>query len=77
MKITIQNTTKIVNLSTSGGTVPARIWEGQTESGIPVMAYVTRLSTPANGRLTEFENELQATTAPTAAAEAIPLRLIL
>lgn len=39
MKITIESTTKVVEVNG----VPARIWEGATDIGIPVYCYVTRI----------------------------------
>ena len=74
MRITIESTSKIVELNG----VPARIWEGETESGIPVHCYVTRIAAPPEGvDLTEFEKELQEHKAPSPEVEAIPLRMIL
>jgi hypothetical protein len=81
MKITIESTAKIVQLHDGnvGDSLPARIWVGTTESGIPVHCYVTRISpqthdTEANNR---FAQELQECAAPTAEVEAIPMRMIL
>jgi hypothetical protein len=75
MKITLTSTNKIVELSG----VPARIWEGETESGIKVHAYITRIAVDKNDpRLEEFEQELQQHEAPKSAdILSIPLRLIL
>lgn len=77
MKITLESTTKIVELKTASGSVPARIWEGHTESGIPVHAYVTRVAAGATANLTEFERELTECRKPSPDVEAIPLRLVL
>lgn len=44
MKITIENTSKTVELVGHDGRVQARIWEGKTDSGIPVICYVTRIA---------------------------------
>jgi hypothetical protein len=73
MKITIESTHKIVHLNG----VPARIWEGHTDSGIPVHCYVTRVAVEADADCSVFERELQEHRAPSAAVQAIPLRLIL
>lgn len=74
MKITLQSTTKLVHVNG----VPARIWEGHTDSGIAVHCYVTRIAAPKDGAdLTQFELELQEHAAPSAEIAAIPLRLIL
>jgi hypothetical protein len=78
MKVTLESTSKVVALETPQGTVPARIWEGHTESGIPVHAYVTRIAAPAAGAdVSQFERELQEQAAPSPAVQEIPLRLIL
>ena len=49
MKITIESTEKIVWLDLretahSKVEVPARVWEGITESGIPVHCFITRIA---------------------------------
>ena len=76
MKVTLESTTKIVHLNG----VPARIWEGETESGIPVHVYLTRIAVP-EGRddtdYAQFEIELQECRAPSAEVSSIPLHLIL
>lgn len=76
MKITIKNTDRIVTVNG----VPARVWTGQTESGVPVHCYITRIGVP-EGRPAEdyaqFERELKAQPAPTPQElKAIPLHLI-
>jgi hypothetical protein len=73
MKVTIESTTKIVELNN----VPARVWEGQTEDGIAVHCYITRISVESEGDTEQFERELQECKAPSAEIEAIPLRMIL
>jgi hypothetical protein len=72
MKVTIWNTTKIVELNG----VPARIWEGTTDSGIPVHFYVTRVAVDRDEDTSRFER-LQATRAPSPAVAGIPLRMTL
>lgn len=73
MKITIESTTKIVQLDG----VPARIWEGATESGIPVHCYVTRIAVARDQDASQFERELQEQKAPRPELAAIPARMIL
>lgn len=79
MKITLESTTKIIELRTASGTVPARVWEGKTESGIPVEAWVTRIAVRSDQGhdLAQFELELAEQKAPSAEVQAWPLRLIL
>jgi len=77
MKITIENTTKIVDLNG----VPARIWEGTTESGIPVHCFITRIAVPKDAdesTLACFARELEEQRAPSAMIDAsYPARLVL
>lgn len=86
MKITIESTTKIVTLEDrfSRASMQARVWQGQTESGIPVQVFVTRIAPEIPGdhpdidNLTaEFEHELLRQEAPRETVEAIPLRFII
>jgi hypothetical protein len=76
VKIQIESTSKTVQLNG----VPARVWEGTTDSGIPVVCFVTRIAVP-EGRppadYEQFERELQAHNPPSREVDAIPLRLIL
>lgn len=87
MKITIESTDKITSLEVRDGMhgllMPARIWEGHTESGIPVHCFITRIAPtvedkPENAeKFREFEAELKEQRKPSAEIAAIPLRLIL
>lgn len=76
MRITIENTSKVVHLDN----VPARIWEGTTDSGIPVICYITRiavLNTESPEAHEQFRRELSEQRPPSPEVEAIPRRLIL
>lgn len=73
MKITIESTSKIVELNG----LPARIWEGHTESGIPVHCFITRVAVHKDENHEQFERELQEQRVPSPDVESIPLRLIL
>ena len=73
MKLQIESTTKIVQVNG----VPARIWEGETESGIPVHCYVTRVAVASDADHEEFERELEEHRVPSVDVQAIPLSLIL
>ena len=73
MKVTLESTTKIVELNG----VPARIWEGQTDSGIAVHAYVTLIAVHKDDDASQFERELQECRAPSPAARAIDPRLVI
>lgn len=57
--------------------MPARIWEGQTDSGIAVHCFITRIAVHNDANHSDFERELQEQRAPSADVAAIPMRLIL
>lgn len=73
MKVTLTNTTKIVDLDG----IPARIWEGETESGIKIHAFITRVAMNKDEDYSEFEKELQECTEPSADIQVYPSSLIL
>jgi len=79
MKITIHSTSKIVTLKpdTLSEGVPARIWEGETENGVKIHCFVTRIACAIDADASQLNNELQECAAPSAEVEAIPNRLIL
>jgi hypothetical protein len=76
MKITIESTTQLVDVNG----VPARVWEGETETGIKVIALITRVavgleeSPEVHG---QFKKELQECRPPSAEVAIWPLSLIL
>ena len=73
MKITLESTEKVVQLNG----VPARIWQGTTESGVPCHAYITRIAVDKADDTSQFERELQEHAAPRAELAVIPLRMII
>jgi hypothetical protein len=79
MKITLENTTQIVTIfdEKTGTEIPARVWEGTTESGIKVQALITRIAAKATEDLSQFERELQETKPPSPDFQPFPLRMIL
>jgi len=80
MKITIENTSVITQLVVNGIDVPARVWQGETDSGVPVQVFITRIAPEipkTDPRNEEFARELQETAAPRPTIAVIPLRMIL
>ncbi len=81
MKLTIESTTKIVMIKPNplADGVPARIWEGTSESGIKVHCYITRVAIPIEEQENagQFMAELKECKAPSIEVEAIPFKLIL
>ena len=74
MRITIETTTKVVEVDG----VPARIWEGQTESGIPVHCMITRVVVDVAEDQAQFEAELAQCRPPrNPDVDAYPMRLLL
>lgn len=77
MKVTLENTDKIVTLVVNGSEVPARVWEGATADGIRCHAFITRIAVHEDDNATEFERDLREMRKPSPAIAAIPLRMIL
>ena len=73
MKITIESTEAITHLNG----VPARIWVGETESGIAVHAYITRIAVEKKENTAEFEKELEQCDPSSPEIQSIPRRMIL
>ena len=65
MKITLESTTKIVELrSRNGATMQARIWEGTTERGIPIHAFIPQVACHKHEDNSELERDLHEHRAP-------------
>ena len=73
MKITIENTSKVISFNG----IPARVWEGVTEKGVPVHCFITRVAVATNQDCSEFDRDLTETRAPSPEVEAYPARLLL
>lgn len=80
MKITIENTDKLVTLVVNGHDVTARVWQGQTEDGTPVQCFIVRIAPEIpkdDPRNDVFARQLREMARPRATVEAIPLRMII
>jgi len=55
MKITMESTSQLTEING----VPARVWEGKTERGVPVTCFITRVAVQADQDQAEFERELR------------------
>jgi len=73
MKITIESTTKVVNLSG----IDCRVWEGHTERGVPIHCFIPRIGVKDTGDCSQLEAELEEHIAPSVEVASIPLRMIL
>lgn len=79
MKVTLESTERLVTLvpPEGGPGVPARMWEGETASGIRVHAFITRVAIRQEADAAEFERELQTHRPLSPEVPVYPLRLIL
>lgn len=83
MKITIESTTKLVELVVGNARVPGRVWEGTTDKGTPVFCFVTRIapSIPepelTGSVLEEFAKDLLEQKTPSPVVKSLDVRLIL
>ena len=57
--------------------VPARLWRGTTERGIPFTALITRVGVDVDADRAEFERDLNSTPTPRPEDVPWPLRMIL
>lgn len=55
MKITLQNTSQITMING----VPARVWEGTTEKGVPIACFITRVAVHQDADASELDRELK------------------
>jgi|HubBroStandDraft_2_1064218.scaffolds.fasta_scaffold10684_4 hypothetical protein len=85
MTITITSTSEVVTLSRDGtaderlgGEILCRVWEGKTESGIPVQCLLARIAAQGNDdQLAQFEDQLIEQAPPTSPERAFPLRMLI
>jgi len=73
MKVTLENTTKIVELTVNGQKIPARIWEGVTENGVKCHAFITRIAVHEADEAGEFERDLEEQKPSSVTVQNIPL----
>lgn len=76
MKVTLHNTTKIIEFNG----IPCRVWEGTTDTGIKVHAFITRVAVDkaeSEEVHQQFRTELHEMSAPSPEIESFPLRMIL
>jgi hypothetical protein len=77
MKVHIEPTSRVVELVIGDQAVPARIWEGTTDNGIPVICWVTRVAAERDNDLAELDAALAEQRPPSRGALSFPLRMIL
>ena len=74
MKLIIENTSKIVKLNG----IDCRIWEGQTDRGVPVHCFIPRVAVKFDQDASQFEQELSEQRAPSVEVDrAYSLRMLI
>lgn len=78
MKITIESTDKMIEIRNgrSGHFCQGRLWEGKTESGIPIQCVIIRVATPGQENQEQFVKELRECRPPEQ-EQAFSLRLVI
>jgi hypothetical protein len=77
MKVHIEPTSRVVELVIGDQAVPARVWEGTTDNGIPVICWVTRVAAERDNDLSELDAALAEQRPPSRGALSFPSRMIL
>ncbi|MBV8971214.1 MAG: hypothetical protein JO290_02865 [Sphingomonadaceae bacterium] len=77
MKMTLESTDQVVEVRVAGTIVPARVWEGTTERGVPVQALITRVAVAGDADHFEFDADLIPCRSKPPSLRAFPIRLIL
>jgi ribosomal protein S12 methylthiotransferase accessory factor YcaO len=67
--MTIESTTRLVAING----VPARVWQGTSERGVPVVCCITRIAVAEGDDNSQFEAELKEHAAPTPAVRVFDL----
>jgi hypothetical protein len=73
MKIKLESTSQIVELNG----IECRVWEGTTESGVPLTAFIPRVAVHRDHDPSQFERELTEQREPRAGVTFWPLRMVL
>jgi hypothetical protein len=83
MKITVESTSEVVLLvvtkdgKRTSTEIPARIWEGETGSGVKVTCLIASIGVKDGQDVSQFERELIETKPPSTDSLPWPARLIL
>lgn len=79
MKVLLTATDMVVEVvgPEGGASVPGRVWEGTTDTGIAVSCVVTRIAVAREADQAQFEAELSEQRPPTAHPGAWPNRFVL
>jgi hypothetical protein len=72
MKITIESTTKVVELNG----LQCRVWEGETEYGVKLHAFIPVVAAQEGQDLSQFDKDLREQKPPSADLEFYPQRMM-
>lgn len=73
VKLTLHNTNQVVFIDG----IEARIWEGNTDKGVPVSCLIARIAVDNDDDHTEFDRDLRETPAPKPTIHAWSNRMLL
>jgi hypothetical protein len=73
MKIKLESTSQIVELDG----IECRVWEGTTEGGVPLTAFIPRVAVHRDHDQSQFERELTEQREPRASGPVWPARMVL
>jgi hypothetical protein len=75
VKITVESTSKIVEFNG----IQCRVWEGRTERGVPMVAFIARVAVERDQDAGQFEAELRETPQPKPSEDvaAFPFRMLI
>lgn len=78
MKLTLENTATVLTICKDGVEIPARLWQGHTESGIYVQCLITRIAVSDTDDQQQFERELKECRPPEPETpSAFPMRMVM
>jgi hypothetical protein len=72
MKITVESTTKIVELNG----LQCRVWEGETDKGVKLHAFIPVVAAHEGQDLSQFDKDLREQQPPSTDVESYPQRMM-
>jgi hypothetical protein len=76
VRITLESTATLATLVVEGREIPVRLWQGTTSTGVPCVAFVTRLAFAGDAECAEPERDLIETTPLDARWTNLPRRIV-
>ena len=82
MRITVESTNLMVRVKhnptdADDAAIECRVWEGETDNGIPVCCLIPRIAVNVAHDQSEFERDLKKASPPSTFSEVFPLRMVI